>query len=58
MAEKKKLELDFDYEAIRDTPIFKAGELFALDNGYYTNKAETVVLRSTNETGKILKKKK
>jgi hypothetical protein len=53
----KKNELAYNYEAVCDTLIFKKGERFALDSGFYTNKSETVVLRSTNFTGKIIKKK-
>lgn len=53
----KKNELVYNYEAVCDTPIFKKGERFTLDSGFYTNKAETIILRSTNLTGKIIKKK-
>jgi len=52
-----KKDLDYIYELVTDTlPIAKVGELFALDSGYYVNKDESIILRSTNFTGKIIKK--
>lgn len=29
---------------------------FVLENGYYVNETETVIIQSTNETGKFFKK--
>ena len=36
--------------------IAAAGERFMLDNGYYVNETDTIIIRSTNETGKYFKK--
>ena len=54
-----KKDLEYIYELVSDTlPIAKVGELFALDAGYYVNRDESIFLRSTNFTGKIIKKTK
>jgi len=53
----KILALEFEYVVITDlSPVLPKGELLALDNGYYVNKDESVVIKSTNYTGKIIKK--
>jgi hypothetical protein len=31
-------------------------DLFNLDNGYYVNETESVIIKSTNETGRYFKK--
>ena len=54
-----KKDLEYVYELVTNTlPIAKMGELFALDSGYYVNKDESIFLRSTNFTGRIIKKVK
>lgn len=38
--------------------IAKAGTRFKLENGYYTNEEETIILRSTDTTGAFFTKEK
>lgn len=45
-----------NYVLVQELPIAPKGETFNLVNGYYVNKDESIVLRSTNLTGKIIKK--
>lgn len=54
-----KKDLTYIYELVtNDLPLAKEGELFALDAGYYVNKDESILIKSTNFTGKIIKKLK
>jgi hypothetical protein len=46
------------YHTVIDLPIMKKGEVLTREGAYYTNEDESVVLRSTNYTGKIIKKTK
>lgn len=48
--------MEQEYVLVQDLPIAKKGEKFTLVNGYYVNKDETILLKSTNTTGKIIKK--
>jgi Icc-related predicted phosphoesterase len=51
--------LDYDYVVVAgDLTILPKGELLALDNGYYINKDESILIKSTSYTGRIIKKKK
>lgn len=45
-----------EYVLVVDLPIAKKGTNFKLLCGFYTNSDESIVLRSTNYTGKIIKK--
>lgn len=36
--------------------IASTDELFTLENGYYVNQTEKIIIQSTNETGKFFKK--
>lgn len=55
---KNLYEQIFDRVSIVKEPkiLFKDEE-FSLDSKYYTNKDQSIILRSNNETGKIIKKK-
>lgn len=44
------------YILVKDLPIAKKGEIFTLVNDFYVNLDETILLRSTDYTGKIIKK--
>lgn len=46
----------YDYIAIKASPLFERGELFCLDNGYYVNDSESVIIKSCNITGKFIRK--
>jgi hypothetical protein len=46
----------YEYVLVQKLPIAEKGETFTLVNGYYINENETIALRSTNITGKIIKK--
>jgi hypothetical protein len=45
------------YVLVQDLPIAPKGAEFTLVDGSYINAKETIMLRSTNKTGKIIKKK-
>lgn len=57
-AKKKRFEaLSYDYVVVADDlEILKRGEKMAKDNDYYVNEDESVILKSTNFTGRIIKK--
>ncbi len=58
MTNKKKHEcLDFNYVVVaEDLEILEAGEKLAKDNDHYVNQDESVILKSTNFTGRIIKR--
>ena len=58
MEKKKKHEsLEFNYVVVaEDLEILEVGEKMAKDNDCYVNADESVILKSTNFTGKIIKK--
>jgi hypothetical protein len=51
------IEPKFEYVTIKDLfPLLKKGEKLCLENGFYFNKDESVVIKSSNETGKFIRK--
>lgn len=37
-------------------PLIQAGDVFALENGYYFNEDESIVIKSTDKTGTLFTK--
>lgn len=47
------------FDRVLKTPvpgIATTDDRFILENGYYVNESETIILQSTNETGKFFRK--